>query len=227
MSIKFSVIEERDFLKSKWSGGTTEQIFIYPPDAVYKEMDFLFRISRASVDISPSEFTRLPGIQRFIMPLDNELVLTHDNITDIRLRPFEAYEFSGDMDTMSKSPAKDFNLMLAKGIAGEMRVLHLEAEKSYRCNAKENIKKLNPNHAGHIKLNSDGTKSEGADHHVHTAEKYFIGFYTPDTGVIIDCEGSITDMPAGSLFFAESEDEADISMSSKTDSRIIVIRIRV
>ena len=227
MSIKFSVIEERDFLKSKWSGGTTEQIFIYPHDAVYKEMDFLFRISRASVDISPSEFTRLPGIQRFIMPLDNELVLTHDNITDIRLRPFEAYEFSGDMDTTSKSPAKDFNLMLAKGIAGDMRALHLEAEKPFKYNAAANIQKSNQNQTGLTNEVSDGATSENLDEEVCAAEKYFIGFYTPDTGVIIDMDRHNINLAAGSLFLAESEDEADISISSKTDSRIIVIRILV
>lgn len=208
MRKKFSVIQEEDFIISTWSGGTTEQIFIYPANAVYKNMDFLFRISRASVEISPSEFTQLPGIHRFIMPLDNELVLTHDNVTDIRLRPFETYGFSGDKDTISKSPAKDFNLMISEGIKGDMRAVYLEAGKPFIYSPTKSAEDI-------IEC-GENRKNE-------SAEKYFTGFYTPDLGVIIKNEDTAIDLPANSLFLSESASE--ITLVSEMDSHIIMINI--
>lgn len=198
MSINFCVIKEDSFIKSVWSGGTTEQIYIYPHDAVYKNADFLFRISRASVDIKPSDFTKISGVKRFIMPLDSQLILTHDEKTDIKLKPFEVYEFSAEIDTISKSIAKDFNLMLANGAQGDMSSVYLEANYAF--------------------LYED----------TQFTNKYFIGFYTPFEEVIININDQTIKLSEGSLFIAKSDDDAHlgyINITSKQSTHIIVIKV--
>ena len=44
---------------TKWSGGETSELFIYPPQASLTAQDFLFRISTASVACGASDFTGL------------------------------------------------------------------------------------------------------------------------------------------------------------------------
>ena len=45
------------FPTSKWSGGETTELYIYPADYQYKKRDFLFRISRATIPKEKSIFT--------------------------------------------------------------------------------------------------------------------------------------------------------------------------
>ncbi len=242
MGIKYSVIKEDEFIKSVWSGGTTEQIYIYPPDAIYKNADFLFRISRASVDISPSEFTKIPGVYRFIMPLDSELILTHDNKTDINLKPFESYEFSAEIHTKSRSVAKDFNLMLANGAEGDMKSVYLEADHPFIYKHDKYIHDIvhfkNESMENYdnklIKVDENefqiSSEEYGSNQYTQTKRKYFTGFYTPIEGMIINIDGQSINLPACSLFLAESDYDAklrQISINSKTCSYIIVIRVYI
>ena len=116
----------RDYAVSAWSGGTTTQLAIFPPDAVYAHRDFLWRVSSATVDLEESDFTPLPDYERLIATLEGEITLTHKGGAPITLQPFQVHAFSGGDATHSVGRCRDFNLMLRRGrAAGTMEALHL------------------------------------------------------------------------------------------------------
>ncbi len=106
-----------DYRTSAWSGGTTTQLAIFPPEAVYADRDFLWRISSATVDLEASDFTPLPDYDRLICTLRGEITLTHNSEAPIRLRPYQIHAFSGADRTHSEGRCTDFNLMLRRGEA--------------------------------------------------------------------------------------------------------------
>ena len=126
MEIKTRLIKEDDYIMTEWSGGKTTQIFIYPEGSNYKELNFKFRLSSATVELEKSEFTKLEGVNRFITPLDNGLKLTHNHKKYINLKPFEVYEFDGGIDTTSYGMARDFNLMLRDGAEGQLESIYID-----------------------------------------------------------------------------------------------------
>lgn len=105
-----------DYRVSRWSGGETREILIYPPHADYQARDFDVRLSTATVNTLRSTFTPLPHFQRFLSVLDHEITLTHQEKTGVRrvhLAPFQQDYFSGDVATLSEGRCRDFNLMLS------------------------------------------------------------------------------------------------------------------
>ena len=122
----FQKLSPRDYTVSRWSGGTTTQIAIFPPEAKYADRDFLWRISSATVDLEESDFTALPDYERLISTLAGEIVLTHNGGAPLTLRPFEVHAFSGADATHSRGRCTDFNLMLRRGrAAGTMEALRV------------------------------------------------------------------------------------------------------
>ena len=61
---------------SHWSGGTTTEFYIDPPDKSYANRDFAIRISSATVDLAESDFTLVQGYNRIITPLQGGFTLT-------------------------------------------------------------------------------------------------------------------------------------------------------
>lgn len=113
-------LTEHDYKTSRWSGGTTTELFIWPQGADYAKREFSFRISSAVVELEESDFTPLTGVTRYITPLTGGFTLTHPGKTPVVMGPLaEPYRFSGEEDTHCVGCATDFNLML-KGVAGEM-----------------------------------------------------------------------------------------------------------
>ena len=111
-----------DFRSSTWSGGTTTELYLYPEHGSYAARDFLFRISSATVDLEESDFTPLPGVERYITPLRGSFTLTHPGMPPVVLPALATpYGFSGGIATHCVGKATDFNLML-KGVDGEMRL---------------------------------------------------------------------------------------------------------
>ena len=53
-------LTEKDYAVSRWSGGTTTQIALFPPESSYAGRDFLWRVSSAVVEDGESAFTPLP-----------------------------------------------------------------------------------------------------------------------------------------------------------------------
>ncbi len=115
-------LTNKDYKTSRWSGGTTTELFIWPAGASYADREFAFRISSAVVDLAESDFTPLPGVERWITPLSGGFTLLHPGKTPTVMDPLaQPYRFSGGEATHCVGKATDFNLML-KGVAGEMAI---------------------------------------------------------------------------------------------------------
>lgn len=108
---------------STWSGGSTTELCVYPAGTSYAGRDFSVRISSAVVELEQSDFTPLPGYQRYLMPLTAGVRLEHEGHHKAVLAPYEVDCFSGGWRTRAFGSCRDFNLMLAGGWQGELRAL--------------------------------------------------------------------------------------------------------
>lgn len=109
--MRIEVTRKEQLQTNNWSGGTTTQLAIYPKDAQYKNHDFIFRISTATIDVEQSTFTSLPNVSRVIMVLSGELTIQHKNQYNKKLNKFDTDTFSGNWKTTSVGKAIDFNVM--------------------------------------------------------------------------------------------------------------------
>lgn len=117
------IIKQQDITTSKWSGGTTSELFIYPTSSNYKELNFAFRLSRATIEVEESIFTPLPHVKRQLMLLDGQLELIHEDQHSKILKPMQFDTFSGDWKTKSIGKATDFNLMMLGNTEGNFSVI--------------------------------------------------------------------------------------------------------
>ncbi len=139
-----------NFITSNWAGGTTTELMIYPEGAVYKKLDFLFRLSTATVTDPKGTFTLLPGIKRKLLLLDGTIRLTHeyqkagevkekqdeDFFSDDSakkasgfqwMKPGDVACFPGWIPTESEGTGVDFNLMMSSCADGEIALITLLA----------------------------------------------------------------------------------------------------
>ena len=115
-------LDSKAYTVSQWSGGTTTEVFIWPKGANYASREFQVRISSATVELEESDFTALPGVTRYIVPLQGGFTLTHPGQSPVVMGPLtEPYRFSGEIATHCVGRATDFNLML-KGVEGKMDI---------------------------------------------------------------------------------------------------------
>ena len=118
-----------DYKVSTWSGGTTAQLAIYPETEEYADRNFLWRISSATVDLPESDYTALPDYDRFITPLNGQMILTHDGGSETDVKPLTIHEVDGAAATHCVGVCTDFNLMLRKEKAqGFMQAVTLDSE---------------------------------------------------------------------------------------------------
>lgn len=103
-----------------WSGGTTTQLFIYPRNETYSNLQFDFRISTATVEVETSTFTQLPGVRRTLMVLDGKMELHHQHHHSKQLQKFDLDHFMGDWHTNSIGKCTDLNLMCRGNASGQM-----------------------------------------------------------------------------------------------------------
>lgn len=124
---------QSDYTTSSWAGGSTTQLGIYPPDKKYQDRDFLWRISKATVEVEQSDFTRLPEYHRFIAPTENELTLEHDGDgRTIVVAPFQVHSFDGGQETFCQGKGGDVNLMVRQGVCkGELIYQSVSGKRSY------------------------------------------------------------------------------------------------
>ncbi|MGF7060340.1 HutD/Ves family protein [Brassicibacter mesophilus] len=127
---KISIIKKEEHKTSKWSGGTTAQLLIYPEEAEYGERNFKWRLSSAKVDDEESTFTYLPGISRIIMIIEEKLRLEHEGHHTIELSAFEQDSFKGEWTTKSYGKVTDFNLMMSSGCCGNLQSIILKEKVS-------------------------------------------------------------------------------------------------
>lgn len=111
-----------------WTGGSTSQLAIYPPQAEYQKRNFLWRLSVATVELDESVFTPLSGIQRVLMLTEGQMLLTHRDQHSACLLPFDKDRFDGGWETTSRGRASDFNLMLSQGCEGDLTLLRLSGQ---------------------------------------------------------------------------------------------------
>ncbi len=116
-------IKSKAFEISNWSGGTTSELFIYPAKSKYKTLDFLFRLSKATIEQDYSVFTPLKGVNRKLMLLEGDITLKHKTHHTASLKPLEFDTFLGDWTTECIGKATDFNLMMRGKTSGEYKVV--------------------------------------------------------------------------------------------------------
>ena len=121
--IELEILQSEGFATTQWSGGTTTELFIFPPGASYAERRFEARISTALVELETSVFTRLEGVRRFLTPLcEGGFRLSINGGEETPLAVGEVLSFSGEDDIVCRGSGRDLNLML-KGREGEMRFI--------------------------------------------------------------------------------------------------------
>ena len=125
-----TVITPKHFSTKPWSGGSTTELFIYPPSSRYSERDFDFRLSTAAVEVEESDFTPLPTISRTLMILNGEMTLMHDNHHNKALGKFEIDRFDGAWKTSSFGKCIDFNLMTRGETSGSLQGLILSQDQN-------------------------------------------------------------------------------------------------
>lgn len=113
--MKLSILTESDFLKTTWSGGTTTEIAIAPNGAQYAARDFLWRLSRATVEIERSDFTPLSDYHRLLCVAQGQMTLSHNGGEPITLEQGQVHAFDGGWDTVSFGTCTDLGLMYRKG----------------------------------------------------------------------------------------------------------------
>lgn len=111
MTMNHHIYPKASLSTNTWSGGTTTELFIYPPESSYPNRDFFLRISTATIEIAESNFTALPGLHRQLMVLNGALNLDFGIHGQAALQPFQIAAFEGDWPTSSKGFATDFNVM--------------------------------------------------------------------------------------------------------------------
>ncbi len=119
---------------TNWSGGTTTQLFIYPPEANYTERNFLFRISTATVETETSTFTDLTGFNRILILLNGQLTITHNNNQTHVLTPYQPHYFDGGWQTTAVGKVTDFNVISNPAVKADVKVVELEANQSTQIN---------------------------------------------------------------------------------------------
>ncbi|WP_010258526.1 HutD family protein [Treponema primitia] len=128
--MKISLIPEVSIPLSSWAGGTSREYYIYPPEASYREKNFLVRLSTAASNSdSPSNYTDLPGITRYLIILEGTANVSHEGHHELLMKPYDPIDtFDGGWKTVSQGMVTDFNLMLGNGVQGSMGLIESSGE---------------------------------------------------------------------------------------------------
>ena len=114
--MNISLVPKKNSKSSIWTGGLTSEYMIYPTSANYTDRDFLFRISSATIEQAPSEFTQFKGYYRYLVMLDNGLDI-EVNKEKKEYKKYEIMEFKSDDDVTSYTKGTDFNWMVSEKIS--------------------------------------------------------------------------------------------------------------
>lgn len=192
--VHISVLSEKDFSTSAWSGGSTTQLAIFPVSAVYAKRNFLWRLSSATVEAERSLFTALPGVRRHLMPLEGTVELCHAGQPALKLHPFEVDAFDGGAETESIGQCTDFNLMTRETCAGTLS--------SFLCGS----------------VGTERTFSSEQDGPVTEA------FYAADGEVIAESGGITYVVPQGGLLLIQLEQEMTVFVRFSAEQEVHVVQ---
>ncbi|PKP26525.1 MAG: hypothetical protein CVU03_03030 [Bacteroidetes bacterium HGW-Bacteroidetes-2] len=124
--MEYTVLTSEYFNTKPWSGGSTTELFIFPKKATYKQQNFQFRISTATVEIEKSDFTILEGISRKLIVLKGEITLNHKEHYASQLKKLDMDAFDGGWKTTSIGKCTDFNLMTSASTKGELWAIEMK-----------------------------------------------------------------------------------------------------
>ncbi|MDA6069834.1 HutD family protein [Flavobacterium sp. AC] len=110
------LLPKKDSSASIWGGGLTYEYIIYPETAKYSDRDFIFRISSATIEKVPSEFTKFKGYYRYLVMLDNYLDIEL-NKEKKRYEKYEIIEFNSADEVTSYTKGTDFNWMVSEKVS--------------------------------------------------------------------------------------------------------------
>ncbi|MBF4519071.1 HutD family protein [Flavobacterium sp. ANB] len=110
------LFSKKNTTASIWSGGLTYEYMIYPKTASYIDRDFAFRISSATIEETPSEFTKFKGYFRYLVMLDNSLHIDINKEKKV-YEKYEIMEFNSDDEVTSYTKGIDFNWMVSEKIS--------------------------------------------------------------------------------------------------------------
>ena len=105
------LIPKQDQKVSKWTGGTTAELLIFPKNATVSEQNFDYRISTAKVLSEKSEFTSFPKFNRKLAILEGKLKIQHNQSEWYVLEAGKQSEFKGEWETRSEGQVVDFNVI--------------------------------------------------------------------------------------------------------------------
>ena len=128
--MNINIYKSEDFKITKWSGGSTNELYIHPSTATYAGGNFNFRISSATVEIENSDFTILPSVSRQLMVLKGSIKLLHKNHHEVQLNKMEIDSFDGSWETSAIGTCVDFNLMTKGNTEGKISSVCVSAAKS-------------------------------------------------------------------------------------------------
>ena len=130
--MKYQLIKKDAYKTSRWTGGETREMAIWPAGSRYLERNFVWRLSSATVEQEESDFSSLPDYDRVLMVLEGEVVLSHEGQRVARLKALEQDRFDGAYKTHSFGRITDYNLMVRKGNEGYLDLLY-PAETAVQC----------------------------------------------------------------------------------------------
>lgn len=134
------IIRKQDLIANRWSGGTTTELFIYPPGTDYIKRNFDVRISTATVETERSEFSDLSGYNRLLIVLDGELTMEHQtaqNTKSTHLRPLQPAFFLGEWKTIGYGKVTDFNVIYKPEYHVSAEIIHFQEHEELVLTSKE------------------------------------------------------------------------------------------
>lgn len=128
-------ISKQKLIPNNWNGGKTFEYLIYPANSNYTNRDFDFRISCATIEKIPSEFTRFAGYTRYLIMLDNSLEIKRNSSFE-SIKKNKLFKFNSNDEVTSFSIGNDFNFMISSTIKKhEIRLV----KGNFKTNAKKVI----------------------------------------------------------------------------------------
>ena len=187
--MNINIITSEEQITSIWSGGTTTQLYIYPKNKNYKNLDFSFRISTANIEVEKSVFTILPNISRKLMVIDGKIKIEHKNHHKKILTKFDTDEFEGNWETTSIGKCTDFNVMTDNNTISKLSYSTINKADTLNYKPYKKIKFLFIYlYKGHIKIDNRVTAKQGDFIEISLIENEF------NIHAFSDCELIITNI---------------------------------
>lgn len=137
--MRVRILTKENFIKSKWEGGETTQLAIYPEGSHLSKRDFKWRISTATFTGTESRFSDFTGFKRFLLPVYGEISINHKGHYMKTLNAYEIDSFDGSWESNSyNSPdCRDYNFIVKEG--HQAGLIIAELDKAYTFNKSSSV----------------------------------------------------------------------------------------